>query len=100
MYVRDIAKVSDSGEEPTQYVRTARIRCRAFQPAVTLAVAERKGTNAVDVAPACLAPRGSSRSREPYPSDVKSRSRAITAKQRRKNPTKPSFSTWSSRWCQ
>ena len=50
VYVRDVAEVSDGGEEPTDYVRTADARSRQFLPAVTLAVSKRKGTNAVIVA--------------------------------------------------
>jgi len=50
VYVRDVAEVSDGGEEPTEYVRTADARSRQFLPAVTLAVSKRKGTNAVIVA--------------------------------------------------
>jgi multidrug efflux pump subunit AcrB len=50
VYVRDVAEVSDGGEEPTEYVRTADAATRQFLPAVTLAVSKRKGTNAVIVA--------------------------------------------------
>jgi multidrug efflux pump subunit AcrB len=50
VFVRDVAQVSDSGEEPTQYVRMVREDTREFLPAVTIAVAKRKGTNAVIVA--------------------------------------------------
>jgi multidrug efflux pump subunit AcrB len=50
VYVRDVAEVSDGGEEPTDYVRTADAASRQFLPAVTLAVSKRKGTNAVIVA--------------------------------------------------
>ncbi len=50
VYVRDVAEVSDGGEEPTDYVRTADAATRQFLPAVTLAVSKRKGTNAVIVA--------------------------------------------------
>jgi len=50
VFVRDIAEVADGGEEPTQYVRMARADSREFLPAVTIAVAKRKGTNAVMVA--------------------------------------------------
>ncbi|HZT28422.1 MAG TPA: efflux RND transporter permease subunit [Bryobacteraceae bacterium] len=48
IFVRDVAQVADGGEEPTQYVRYA--DGPSFYPAVTLAVAKRKGTNAVVVA--------------------------------------------------
>ncbi|MEO8662923.1 MAG: efflux RND transporter permease subunit, partial [Bryobacteraceae bacterium] len=48
VFVRDIAEVTDGGEEPAEYVQFA--DKRAFHPAVTLAIAKRKGTNAIDVA--------------------------------------------------
>ncbi len=48
VYVRDVADVSDGGEEPTQYVSFA--EGGAFHNAVTISVAKRKGTNAIDVA--------------------------------------------------
>ncbi|HUK17576.1 MAG TPA: efflux RND transporter permease subunit [Bryobacteraceae bacterium] len=50
VFVRDVAQVSDGGEEPSQYVRIARADSGEFLPAVTIAVAKRKGTNAVIVA--------------------------------------------------
>jgi multidrug efflux pump subunit AcrB len=50
VYVRNVAEVSDGGEEPTEYVRTADSASRQFRPAVTLAISKRKGTNAVLVA--------------------------------------------------
>ena len=48
VFVRDVAQVSDGGEEPTQYVRFS--NGHGFYPAVTIAVSKRKGTNAVTVA--------------------------------------------------
>jgi multidrug efflux pump subunit AcrB len=48
IFVRDIAEVSDGGEEPSQYVRYA--DGKGSFPAVTIAVSKRKGTNAVIVA--------------------------------------------------
>jgi len=48
IFVRDVAEVSDGGEEPSQYVRYSDGK-RSF-PAVTIAVSKRKGTNAVIVA--------------------------------------------------
>ncbi len=54
VYVRDVARVEDGGEEPTQYVHHAG-REGVFHPAVTLAVAKRKGTNAITVAHEVLA---------------------------------------------
>ena len=50
--VRDIAEVSDTGEEPSNYVEYA--SAGSFQPAVTIAVSKRKGANAIDVADAVL----------------------------------------------
>src|SRR6185369_9079642 len=46
--VRDVAEVSDGGEEPSQYVRYS--DGKGSFPAVTIAVSKRKGTNAVTVA--------------------------------------------------
>jgi multidrug efflux pump subunit AcrB len=48
VYVRDVATVTDGGEEPTQYVRFS--DGSGFHPAVTIAISKRKGTNAVTVA--------------------------------------------------
>jgi multidrug efflux pump subunit AcrB len=48
VYLRDIATVRDGGEEPAQYVEFG--DAKGFKPAVTLAVAKRKGANAIDVA--------------------------------------------------
>ncbi|HXG34585.1 MAG TPA: efflux RND transporter permease subunit [Bryobacteraceae bacterium] len=48
VYVRDVARVADGGEEPSQYVQFA--AGNGFYPAVTVSVAKRKGTNAIDVA--------------------------------------------------
>jgi multidrug efflux pump subunit AcrB len=47
IFVRDVAEVTDGGEEPSQYVRFS--DGHGFYPAVTIAVAKRKGTNAVTV---------------------------------------------------
>jgi multidrug efflux pump subunit AcrB len=47
IFVRDVAQVTDGGEEPTQYVRFS--HGRGFYPAVTIAVSKRRGTNAVTV---------------------------------------------------
>ena len=59
VYVRDVAKVSDASEEPAQYVLfgsgAARSNAADEQPAVTLSVAKRPGTNAIDVAQGVLA---------------------------------------------
>ncbi|MCS6951404.1 MAG: efflux RND transporter permease subunit [Bryobacterales bacterium] len=48
VYVRDVAQVTDGGEEPSQYVQFA--QGGRFYPAVTVSVAKRRGTNAIDVA--------------------------------------------------
>jgi len=50
VFVRDVATVTDDGEEPTQYVRMMHVGSTAFDPAVTIAIAKRKGANAIDVA--------------------------------------------------
>jgi multidrug efflux pump subunit AcrB len=48
VFVRDVADVVDGGAEPTTYV-SFQSRASGAQPAVTIAVAKRKGTNATDV---------------------------------------------------
>jgi len=48
VFVRDIATVTDGGEEPSQYVRYS--DGKSFYPAVTIAISKRRGTNAVTVA--------------------------------------------------
>jgi multidrug efflux pump subunit AcrB len=48
IFVRDVAQVTDGGEEPGEYVRYS--SGREFYPAVTMAISKRKGTNAVKVA--------------------------------------------------
>src|SRR5262249_42047420 len=50
VFLRSVAEVSDGSEEPTEDVRMADAESRRFQPAVTIAVSKRKGTNAVLVA--------------------------------------------------
>jgi len=47
IFVRDVAEVTDGGEEPSQYVRFS--DGSGFYPAVTVAISKRKGTNAVTV---------------------------------------------------
>ena len=54
VFLRDVAQVADGGEEPSQYVRMVQANSREFLPAVTIAVAKRKGTNAVIVAESVL----------------------------------------------
>ena len=48
IFVRDVAQVTDGGEEPSQYVQFS--RGNTFYPAVTLAISKRKGTNAIEIA--------------------------------------------------
>jgi multidrug efflux pump subunit AcrB len=59
VYLRDVADVVDAFEEPTQYVLygtgAATAGDAAEEPAVTLAVAKRPGSNAIAVARAVLA---------------------------------------------
>jgi multidrug efflux pump subunit AcrB len=54
VFLRDVAEVRDGGEEPVQYVQFAAPQS-GFEPAVTLSVSKRKGTNAIDVAERALA---------------------------------------------
>ncbi len=54
IYIRDVAKVIDDAEEPSQYV-LFRSPTTGEQPAVTIAVAKRKGTNAIRIAEHVLA---------------------------------------------
>jgi multidrug efflux pump subunit AcrB len=59
VYLRDVARVQDGAEEPTQYVLfgtgAASARLASEEPAVTLSVAKRPGSNAITVARAVLA---------------------------------------------
>jgi multidrug efflux pump subunit AcrB len=48
VYLRDVASVADTGEEPSQYVQFA--AGSGFEPAVTISIAKRKGANAIAVA--------------------------------------------------
>lgn len=50
VFVRDVADVVDGPEEPFQYVRYMDRNGPDFEPAVTISIAKRKGTNAVVVA--------------------------------------------------
>jgi multidrug efflux pump subunit AcrB len=49
LLVRDVANVVDGDAEPTQYV-AFHSRTEGMHPAVTISVAKRKGTNAIDIA--------------------------------------------------
>ena len=53
VYLRDISDIADGGEEPTQYVGFS--SGEGFEPAVTISIAKRKGTNAITVAEDVLA---------------------------------------------
>ena len=60
VYLRDVARIVDGPEEPADYVffglgPAARAGGPAVSPAVTLSIAKRKGTNAIDVADKVLA---------------------------------------------
>jgi multidrug efflux pump subunit AcrB len=48
--VRNVAEVADGGAEPTEYVRMVNAASKESLPAVTISIAKRKGTNAVEVA--------------------------------------------------
>ncbi|MBI4905062.1 MAG: efflux RND transporter permease subunit [Acidobacteria bacterium] len=48
VYLGDVAEIAEGGEEPAQYVQYG--TRGGFEPAVTIAVAKRKGTNAIEVA--------------------------------------------------
>jgi multidrug efflux pump subunit AcrB len=50
VFVRNVAEVFDGGAEPTEYVRMIKAPSRESLPAVTISIAKRKGTNAVQVA--------------------------------------------------
>jgi len=52
VFLRDVANVTDEGEEPSQYV--AQGDRKGFVPAVTISVAKRKAKNAITVADAVL----------------------------------------------
>jgi len=52
VFVRDVATVTETGEDPSQYVQFG--EKGRFHPAVTISVAKRKGTNAIDVAHSVL----------------------------------------------
>ncbi|MCU0226687.1 MAG: efflux RND transporter permease subunit [Bryobacterales bacterium] len=53
VYLRDVAAIRDTGEEPVQRVEYG--AAGSFRPAVTVAVAKRKGKNAIAVAEHVLA---------------------------------------------
>ena len=49
IFLRNVAEVADGGAEPTEYVRMVNSASRESLPAVTISIAKRKGTNAVEV---------------------------------------------------
>src|SRR5215813_10192216 len=55
VFLGDVARIEDGGEEPSQYVRYTSAGDPALWPAVTLAVSKRKGSNAIGVADRVLA---------------------------------------------
>jgi len=60
VYLRDVARIVDGPEEPADYVffgdgSAARAARPGVSPAVTISVAKRKGTNAIDIADRVLA---------------------------------------------
>ena len=54
IYLRDVATITDSGEEPANYVLHGSA-LTDLQPAVTISLAKRPGANAIDVVNAALA---------------------------------------------
>ncbi|MEW6749643.1 MAG: efflux RND transporter permease subunit [Candidatus Latescibacterota bacterium] len=74
VYLREVAQVVDGPEEPSSYVRFgtgpgAPQTLEGTRPAVTLSVAKRKGTNAIDIARRVLAKVGTLQGRV-IPADV------------------------------
>jgi multidrug efflux pump subunit AcrB len=67
VFVRDVAQVADGGGEPSEYVEYA--AQGRYSPAVTLAIAKRKSTNAIEVADRVLSRVGALK-RTVIPSDV------------------------------
>ena len=55
VYLKDVASLSDGPEEPAQLAFHGRKGSSALEPAVTLAIAKRKGANAIVVSRAVLA---------------------------------------------
>lgn len=65
VFLRDVADISDGAEEPADYVMYGKVAANdheakgevnsnAIEPAVTIAVAKRKGTNAIEISNASL----------------------------------------------
>ncbi len=55
IYLRDVATVADSAEEPSNYVLHGDARSGSLEAAVTLSLAKRPGANAIDVVNTVLA---------------------------------------------
>ncbi|MCX6954750.1 MAG: efflux RND transporter permease subunit [Verrucomicrobia bacterium] len=55
VYLRDVAVISDTAEEPANYVLHGDTRSTELEAAVTLSVAKRPGANAIDVVNTVLA---------------------------------------------
>jgi len=69
VFLGDVARIEDGGEDPSQYVRYASAADPSLWPAVTLAVSKRKGANAIEVADRVLARVNSVRG-SLFPSEV------------------------------
>ena len=54
VYLRDVATVVDGPEEPANYVMFGSHDTANIEPAVTIAVSKRKGTNAIEIADSVL----------------------------------------------
>ena len=87
VFVRDVAEVTDGGEEPTEYVRIADAASGESLPAVTIAIAKRKGTNAVEVAEDVLQPHRAAERQRHSRRTSRSTSPATTARPPPRNPT-------------
>ena len=87
VFVRDVAEVTDGGEEPAEYVRMVHAARSEFLPAVTIADRQaqrhqcRRGRRAT-----CCAHRAAQGQRDPV-RRARSTSRATTAKPPRRNRT-------------
>ena len=85
--VGDVATVVDGGGEPTDYVMQHPRRGQAY-PAVTLSIAKRKGTNAIDVTRAVEREgRDAARATLAAARRARDRSRATTARRRPRSRT-------------
>ena len=55
VFLRDVASIVDGPEEPADYVMYGERGTNGVDPAVTIAVSKRKGTNAIEIADKVLA---------------------------------------------